>query len=108
MNTVMLVGRLTRDPELRTTPAGVSVVNFGIAVDRRFKDTAGEKQTDFFNVTAWRQTAEFVANYLGKGRLVCVQGSVQNRKYEKDGVEKQVTEIQADQVQGLDRAKEAE
>ncbi len=108
MNHVILIGRLTRDPELRYTASGIAVVNFRIAVDRRFKDKAtGEKPTDFFDVSAWRQTAEFVANYITKGRLVAVAGTVQNRKYtDKAGQERQVTEIIADEVQPLDKPKD--
>ncbi|MCW5936637.1 MAG: single-stranded DNA-binding protein [Fimbriimonadaceae bacterium] len=106
LNRVILIGRLTRDPELRSTTTGKNVANFGIAVDRRFKGQDGV-DVDFFNVSAWGSTAEFCANYLGKGRLVAVDGRLQTRKYTtNEGVNREVTEIIADNVQGLDRPRE--
>lgn len=107
LNRVVLIGRLTRDPELRTTTSGKQVVGFSIAVNKRIKPTDGSPDADFFNVTAWDKTAEFVANYLGKGRLVAVDGRLQTRKYQaSDGTNREVTEIIADNVQGLDRARD--
>ncbi|MCG9895726.1 MAG: single-stranded DNA-binding protein [Fimbriimonadaceae bacterium] len=106
LNRVILIGRLTRDPELRTTGSGKSVTGFALAVDRRFKGADGQ-DVDFFDITAWGQTAEFVSNYLHKGRLVAVDGRLQTRKYTtKDGQERQAFEIVADSVQGLDRARD--
>lgn len=101
-NKVILGGRLTSDPELKTTQAGVSVTSFRIAVNRRpGKD--GESTTDFFNVTAWRGTAEFVTKYFRKGSCICVTGSIQNREYtDKDGNKRTVTEIQADEANFVD------
>ena len=105
MNTVCLIGRLVADPELRFSPAGVAVCNFRIAVDRRFKSESGEKQTDFFDVVAWRQTAEFAAKYLSKGRLVSVTGTLQQRSWvQQDGQKRSKVEVVADQLQGLDKA----
>ncbi len=81
LNRVVLVGRLTRDPELKYTPAGVPMATMGIAVDRFTKDEAGNNEVDFFNLTAWRRTAEFAQNYLKKGRLVSVDGRLQMRSW---------------------------
>lgn len=98
-NKTILMGRLTRDPELKTTPSGVSVCTFSIAVDRRFQAKGEEKKTDFFNIVAWRQTGEFVSRYFGKGSLILVEGELQTRQYtNKDGVNVTVTEINAEQV----------
>ncbi|MCC6402817.1 MAG: single-stranded DNA-binding protein [Fimbriimonadaceae bacterium] len=106
LNRVIMIGRLTRDPELRTTTTGKQVVGFGIAVDRMFKSEGGQ-DVDFFNVTAWGKTAEFVANYLAKGRLVAVDGRLQTRKYQnKEGENREVFEIVAENVQGLDRPRD--
>jgi len=103
INRVVLVGRLTRDPELRNTTTGKQVVNFGLAVD----DPFNKEHTNFFNVSAWGSTADFVAKYLTKGRLIGVDGRLQQRKYTtQDGQERNVVEIIADRVQGLDRAKD--
>ena len=98
-NRVVLMGRLTRDPELRTTPSGVSVCTFSIAVDRRFQTKGEEKKADFFNIVAWRQTGEFVSRFFKKGNMVLVEGELQTRQYtNKDGQNVNVTEIVADQV----------
>ena len=108
INRVVLVGRLTRDPELRTTNTGKSVVSFSIAVDKRFKSNRdGDATADFFRIQAWDKTAEFVANYLSKGRLVAVDGRLESRKYtDKDGNNREVIEVIADNVQGLDRPRD--
>ena len=107
INRVVLVGRLTRDPEMRTTSTGKSVANFSIAVDKRFKGGDGEDTADFFRVSCWEKTAEFVANYLTKGRLVAVDGRLQSRKYTaSDGSNREVVEVVAENVQGLDRPRD--
>jgi single-strand DNA-binding protein len=107
VNRVVLIGRLTREPELRTTTGGKSVCDFSIAVNKRIKPTDGSPDADFFRVSCWGQTAEFVANYLGKGRLVAVEGRLQSRKYtDKDGNNREIVEVVADNVQGLDRKDE--
>lgn len=107
INRIVLVGRLTRDPELRSTTGGKDVVNFAIAVDKRIKPTDGSPTADFFNITAWGQTAMFVANYMSKGRLVAVDGRLQTRKYTaQDGSSREAFEIVADNVQGLDKPKD--
>jgi single-strand DNA-binding protein len=103
INRVVLVGRLTRDPELRTTTTGKSVVNCGLAVDNPYD----KDNTNFFNFVAWGKSAEFCANYLSKGRLVAVDGRLQQRKYTtQDGQTREVVEVVADNVQGLDRARD--
>lgn len=98
MNKVILMGRLTRDPELRTTPNGVSVCSFSIAVNRRFKNAEGNYDADFINCVAWRQTGEFISRYFTKGRMIAVVGSLQTRNYEKDGQRHYVTEVQVDEA----------
>lgn len=107
INRVVLVGRLTRDPEIRSTVNGKSVCDFSIAVDKRFKPADGTATADFFRVTAWDKTAEYVGNYLTKGRLVAVDGRLQSRKYTaNDGTNREVVEVIADNVQGLDRPRD--
>lgn len=103
MNHIVLIGRLTRNPELRYTPNGIAVANFDIAVDR----PGEKKETDFVRIIAWQKTAENCANHLGKGRLVGIQGRLQIRSYEaQDGQKRRVAEVVANQVQFLDRAKD--
>jgi len=108
MNQIVLVGRLTRDPELKTIPSGKNIARFSIAVDKRFKPTNGsEPSADFFNISCWEKTADYVSNYLGKGRLVSVVGRMESRKYtDKEGAKREVWEVTAEQVNGLDRAPE--
>ncbi len=102
MNKAILIGNLTRDPELRTTPNGVSVCSFSIAVNRRRTNQQGERETDFFNIIAWRGLGENCAKYLAKGRKVSVIGEIQTRTYDaKDGTKRYVTEIIADDVEFL-------
>ena len=99
LNCAIIMGRLTADPELRTTASGLSVTSFSVAVDRRFQRQGEEKQTDFINVVAWRQTAEFVSRYFHKGSMIAVQGSIQTRNYEdKNGNKRTAVEIVADNV----------
>jgi single-strand DNA-binding protein len=103
MNRVVLVGRLTKDPELKYTPNGVPVANFTLAVNRPFTSQGGEKETDFINVVVWRKPAENVANFLKKGSLAGVDGRIQTRNYEgQDGKRVYVTEVQAESVQFLE------
>ena len=104
MNRVILIGRLTRDPEIRYTQSGIAVANFSLAVDRRFKNANGEKETDFINVVAWRKQAELIGEYLKKGFMTAVEGSLQMRKYQtREGENRTVYEVMADSVQFLDR-----
>ena len=99
LNKIILMGRLTRDPELKKTTSGLSVTSFSLACDRDFKGQDGEKACDFINVQAWRGTAEFVCKYLTKGRMAIVEGRLQTRKYEdRDGNNRVATEIVADHV----------
>lgn len=106
LNRVTLIGRLTRDPETRDTSTGKPVASFSIAVDKRFKRSGGP-DADFFRVTAWGQTAEFVEKYLSKGRLVAVDGRLEQNKFtDKDGNQRETVEVVADNVQGLDRPRE--
>ena len=98
MNKVILMGRLARDPELRSTPNGVSVCTFTLAVSRRFKNANGEYDADFINCVAWRQTAEFISKNFAKGRMLGVAGSLQTRSYDKDGQKRYVTEVSVDEA----------
>lgn len=100
LNHITVMGRLTRDPELRRTGSGVAVTNFTVAVDRDFADKqSGEKETDFIDVVAWRQTGEFVEKYFSKGRMAVVSGRLQIRSYtDKDGNKRRAAEIVADNV----------
>ncbi|HYK72732.1 MAG TPA: single-stranded DNA-binding protein [Pseudoneobacillus sp.] len=103
MNRVILVGRLTKDPELRYTPNGVPVATFTLAVNRTFTNQQGEKETDFINCVIWRRPAENVANFLKKGSLAGVDGRIQTRNYEgQDGKRVYVTEVMAESVQFLE------
>ena len=102
MNKVLLIGNLTRDPELTQTPSGVSVCRFAIAVNREYKSADGERQTDFFNVTTWRGLAENIAKYQKKGNKVSVIGSIQMRNYEdNEGVKRTAIDIIAQEVEFL-------
>lgn len=106
LNRVILVGRLTKDPELRYTPNGVAVARFTLAVDRRqVKDR--EKETDFIDIVVWQKQAETCANYLSKGRLVAVEGRLQIRSYDDNqGIRRKAAEVVAETVRFLDRAKD--
>lgn len=109
INRVVLVGRLVRDPECRSTTTGKSVADFSIAVNKRYKPTDGSPDADFFRINCWDKTAEYVANYLSKGRLVAVDGRLQSRKYTaSDGSVREVVEIVAESVQGLDRERDTQ
>ncbi|WP_282155740.1 single-stranded DNA-binding protein [Cytobacillus gottheilii] len=103
MNRVVLVGRLTKDPDLRYTPNGVPVATFTLAVNRAFTNQQGEREADFINCVVWRKPAENVANFLKKGSLAGVDGRIQTRNFEgQDGKRVYVTEVQAESVQFLD------
>lgn len=99
MNKAILMGRLTRDPEMRTTQSQLPVASFTIAVDRRFKNANGEKQADFIPIVAWRQQAEFVSKYFHKGSRIVVVGSIQTRNWEdNEGNRRYATEVIADEI----------
>ncbi len=101
-NKVILGGRLTADPELRQNPSGIAVTSFSIAVNRRFSKNA-EQQTDFFNIVAWRQNAEFISRYFRKGSSICVVGTVQNRSWtDQQGQKRYTTEIIVDEAHFVD------
>ena len=99
LNHIVLMGRLTRDPELRRTGSGTAVTSFSLAVDRDFKSQSGEKETDFIDVVAWRSTAEFVAKYFTKGRMAVVEGRLQIRDWkDREGNNRRSAEVIADNV----------
>lgn len=103
LNRIVLIGRLTRDPELRYTPAGVAVTQFTLAVDRPYTNQQGSREADFINIVTWRQLAENCANYLRKGRLTAVEGRLQIRNYDNnEGRKVYVTEVIADNVRFLE------
>lgn len=109
VNRVLLVGRMCNDPELKYTPSGVAVANFRVAVDRPFTNAQGEREADFIDTVAWRQNAEFAANYLSKGRLVCIDGRLQVRSWTtQEGQRRRAMEVVADNVRALDRPRERE
>ena len=102
MNKITLIGNLTHDPEVRSTPNGITVCSFTIAVNRRFAPQGGERPVDFFRINAWRQLGESCALYLSKGRKVAVLGELQARTYEaKDGTTRMSLDVQADEVEFL-------
>jgi single-strand DNA-binding protein len=105
LNRIVLIGRLTRDPELRFTTSGKAVANFTLAVDRQRPNSQGEKEADFIRIIVWDKQAETCSNYLGKGRLVAVDGRLQVRTYQaQDGQNRTIAEVVAENVRFLDRA----
>ena len=99
LNKIILMGRLTRDPELRRTQSGTAVTSFSLAVDRDFKSQNGEKETDFIDIVAWRNTAEFVSKYFTKGRMAVVEGRLQIRNWtDRDGGKRRSAEVIAENV----------
>lgn len=103
MNKAFLIGRLTKDPELRYSSSNAAIVNFTIAIDRQYTNSQGTRDTDFINIVAFQKQAENIKKYVGKGSLVAVDGRIQTRNYEdKDGKRVYVTEVVADRVQFLD------
>ena len=109
LNRIVLMGRLTRDPELRSTGNGTAVTSFSIAVDRDFKGQGGEKEMDFIDVVAWRSTAEFVSKYFTKGRMAVVEGRLQIRDWQdRDGNKRRSAEVVADNVYFGDSKRDAD
>ena len=99
LNRVILMGRLVSDPELKTTPSGVSVTTLRLAVDRSYVKQGEERKADFFDIVCWRSTAEFVCRYFGKGSMIALEGQLQSRTYQaKDGTNRYVVEVVADNV----------
>ena len=109
MNLSVLIGRLTRDPELRMTQSQNAVCSFTLAVDRKDKDASGERQTDFINCVAWRKTAELISDYVKKGHKLGVIGAIQTRNYDdKDGRRVYVTEVVVDEIEFLQPREQSE
>lgn len=109
LNHITIMGRLTKDVELRRTTSGVAVANFTVAVDRDFKNDAGERETDYIDVVAWRGTAEFAEKFLSKGRMVAISGRLQIRKYiDKDGNKRNAAEVVAESIYFADSKKDAQ
>ena len=107
LNRVILIGTVANDPELKYTPSGVAVSTFRVAVNRPFTNAQGEREADFLDVVAWRQAAEFAANYLNKGRLVAVEGRIQVRSYQaQDGSRRRAWEVVCDNLKALDRQRD--
>lgn len=106
LNKVILMGRLTRDPELKSTPQGVSTCSFSIAVDRNFVRQGEERKADFINCVAWRQTAEFIPRYFKKGNMIALEGSIQTRSWDDDGKKRYATEVIVSQVYFAESKKE--
>lgn len=103
MNKVILGGRMTADPELKTTPGGVPVTSFSVAVNRTYKPKDGEPQADFINITAWRGTAEFITRYFRKGSSICIVGAIQTRTWtDQNGAKRYATEVVADEAHFVD------
>lgn len=110
LNKIQLIGRLGKDPETRFTPKGSKVCHFSLAVDRRWKTTTGEpkESTDWFNIEVWGKLGEFCQSYLGKGRLVYLEGRLQTDRYEQEGEARYYTKVVARQLQVLDHKPEEE
>jgi single-strand DNA-binding protein len=102
INRVILVGRITKDPELKTTQSNISFVNFTLAVNRQFTDQSGERQADFIQCIVWRKQAENLAQYINKGALLGVEGRIQTRTYEADNSTRYITEVVCDTIQFLE------
>ena len=109
MNKVILMGRLTKDPEVKQTPSNIAVCSFTIACDRRFKSQNGERQSDFINCVAWRQQATLLGNYFHKGSRIAVVGSLQSRSYyDQNGQKRYVTEVVVDEIEFVDTRAEGQ
>lgn len=98
LNSAVVMGRLTSDPEVRKTQSGTSVCRFSVAVDRKFAKEDGTRETDFIDILAWRGTADFIGKYFVKGQMIAIQGSIQTGSYEKDGIKRRTFEIVAENV----------
>ncbi len=109
LNKVILMGRFTRDPELRSTPQGISTCSFSIAVDRNFVRPGEERKADFINCVAWRQTAEFISKYFKKGSMVALEGSIQTRSWDdQDGKKRYATDVVVNQVYFAESKRDAQ
>ena len=105
MNKVEIIGRLTKEPEVKLTQNETAFCNFTVAVDRKYKDANGQRQADFINCVAWRQTAQFIQKYFHKGNRIGICGSIQTRSYEKDGQKIFVTEVLAEEAEFVEANK---
>lgn len=105
MNKVEIIGRLTKDPEVKLTQNETAFCNFTVAVDRKFKDANGQRQADFINCVAWRQTAQFIQKYFHKGNRIGICGSIQTRSYDKDGKTIFITEVLAEEAEFVETNK---
>jgi len=109
MNRVNIIGRITKDLELKQTSSNINYIRFSIAVDRAFKNEEGEYETDFFNVVAWRKTAEFISNYFGKGSRIAISGRLQQNSFDdSEGNHRTSVEIVADEIDLIDKKKDTE
>lgn len=109
MNKVVLIGRFTKDPEVKQTPSNLSVCSFTIAVDRKYKDSNGARQTDFINIVAWRQLADIIGQYFHKGSKIGIVGSLQTRNYDdQNGNKRTVTEVVVEEIEFLDPKQKTE
>ena len=108
LNKVILIGHMTADPELKQTPSGLSVCSFSIGVTRRYNKSGEQAQSDFINIVAWRQTAEFIARYFRKGTAICICGSLQTRTWtDNNGNKRYATEVVADEASFVERKSES-
>ena len=103
LNKVILIGNLTKDPELKQTPSGTSVVSFSVGVSRQYSGADGSRETDFINIVAWKGTAEFIAKYFRKGNGISIVGSLQVRSYDSNGQKRYVTEVVAEEAGFIDK-----
>ena len=103
MNQIILIGRITADPELRTTQSGINMASFTVAVQRRYKNDQGRYDADFIRCVAWRQTADFLHQYATKGRKIALTGELQSRTYDKDGQKRTLFEVVASSVELIDK-----
>ncbi len=108
MNKAILIGNFTRDPERKTTPNGTTVTTFTLAVQRKYKNTAGEYEADFINCVAWRALADLIANNFAKGSKIALTGSIQTRSYDDNGKKRYVTEVIAEEIDFLEKTKKKE
>lgn len=108
MNVAILIGRLTRDPEVKALPSGINVCNFTIAVDRSYKSKDGTRQADFISCTAWKERADLLGKYFFKGSKIAIEGNIQTRSWEQDGVKRYSTEVVVDQIHFVESKKDSE
>jgi len=108
LNNVSLVGRLTKDPEIKVIGEGTTICNFTLAINRPYKDASGEKQCDFISCQAWKGQAEFLGTYMKKGNIIAITGAINTRTYDKEGVIHYVTEVNVNTVQSLEKKEDSD